>query len=357
MHWHCFKRSTAMGVEQRLMRSSQPVGWEVMSCQMSCRTKERHPTVRSNGARATRRTILATGAGAALAAVSLSPPAHAAATVLTSSTASGAADRTARELRALEREHSARLGAYAHDTATGRTVVYRQDERFPMCSLFKTIGAAAVLRDLDRRGEFLARRIRYTAQYVEASGNSPITGRPDNLSRGMTVAELCAYSITHSDNTAANLLLRELGGPGAVTRFCRSIGDPVTRLDRWEPELNSAEPWRETDTTTPRAVARTYARLVLGDALVPCDRRLLTGWLLANTTSGERFRAGLPADWTVADKTAGGSYGGNNNVGIAWPPGRPPVVLAVMTTKPDRDAPADNPLVARTAGVLAAALS
>lgn len=247
-------------------------------------------------------------------------PANAASTVHTSPTASGAAAWAARQLRALEREHSARLGAYAHDTATGRTVVYRPDERFPMCSLFKTIGAAAVLRDLDRNGEFLARRIRYTAQYVEASGNSPITGRAENLSHGMTVADLCAYSITHSDNTAANLLLRELGGPGSVTRFCRSIGDPVTRLDRWEPELNSAEPWRETDTTTPRAVGRTYARLVLGDALVPCDRRLLTGWLLANTTSGERFRAELPADWTVADKTAGGSYGGNNNAGIAWPP-------------------------------------
>ncbi|WP_326653773.1 class A beta-lactamase [Streptomyces sp. NBC_01750] len=308
--------------------------------------------MRPIGARPTRRTILATGAGAgaALAAVSRVTPAHAA-------LAAPGAARVTRQLRALEREHSARLGAYAHDTATGRRVVYRADESFPMCSLFKTIGAAAVLRDLDRDGEFLARRIRYTAKDVKDSGHSPITGRPENLAHGMTVAELCAYSITHSDNTAANLLLRELGGPTAITRFCRSVGDPVTRLDRWEPELNSAEPWRETDTTTPRAIGRTYARLVLGDALVPCDRRLLTDWLLANTTSGERFRAGLPADWRVADKTAGGSYGGNNNAGIAWPPGRPPVVLAVMTTKPDRDAPADNPLVAKTAGILAAALS
>ncbi|WP_406415684.1 class A beta-lactamase [Streptomyces sp. NBC_00842] len=314
-------------------------------------------TVRSIGARATRRTVLAAGAalaagaGAAPAAVSPPPPAHAA------SAAPGAAARVTGQLRALEREHSARLGAYAHDTATGRTVVYRADERFAMCSLFKTIGAAAVLRDLDRGGEFLARRIRYTAQYVEACGHSPITGRSENLSRGMTVADLCRYSITHSDNTAANLLLRELGGPTAITRLCRSIGDPVTRLDRWEPELNSAEPWRETDTTTPRAIGRTYARLVLGDALAPRDSRLLTGWLLANTTSGERFRTGLLAGWTVADKTAGGSYGGNNDAGVAWPPGRPPVVLAVMTTKPGRDAPADNPLVAKTAGVLAAALS
>ncbi|GAA3482857.1 class A beta-lactamase [Streptomyces yanii] len=313
-------------------------------------------TVRSIGARATRRTVLAAlaaGAGAGTAPAAVSPPPLAP----TAFAAPGAAAHATGQLRTLEREHCARLGTYAHDTATNRTVVYRADERFPMCSLFKTIGAAAVLRDLDRGGEFLARRIRYTAQYVKACGHSPITGTSENLSRGMTVADLCRYSITHSDNTAANLLLRELGGPTAVTRLCRFVGDPVTRLDRWEPELNSAEPWRKTDTTTPRAIGRTYARLVLGDALVPRDRRLLTGWLLANTTSSERFRAGVPAGWTVADKTGGGSYGGNNDAGVAWPPGRPPVVLAVMTTKPGRDAPADNLLVAKTAGVLAAALS
>ncbi|MFJ8650231.1 class A beta-lactamase [Streptomyces sp. NPDC093546] len=297
----------------------------------------------------TRRTILAAGAAgavAALAAVSAPAPAHAAAP------ARAAHGR----LRGLEREHSARLGAYAYDTATGRTVTYRSDERFPMCSLFKTIGAAAVLRDLDRDGEVLARRIRYTAQYVERSGWSPVTKKPQNLAHGMTVADLCASSITHSDNTAANLLLRELGGPTAITRFCRSLGDGTTRLDRWEPELNSAEPGRETDTTTPRAIARTYARLVLGDALAPDDRRLLTDWLLANTTSLERFRKGLPADWTLADKTGGGDYGTNNNAGIAWPPGRPPVVLVVMTTKPEKDASGDDPLVAKAAAVLADAL-
>ncbi|MFF5975612.1 class A beta-lactamase [Streptomyces sp. NPDC012769] len=291
-----------------------------------------------------RRSILAAGTGAALAAVALPlTPAHA---------APGGARR---RLRALEREHGARLGAYAYDTGSGRLVTYRADERFPMCSLFKTLGSAGVLRDLDRDGEFLARRVHYTQEYVERSGWSPVTSK--RVEGGMTVAELCECSITHSDNTAANLLLRELGGPTAITRFARSIGDEVTRLDRWEPELNSAEPWRETDTTTPRAIARSYARLVLGGALATGDRRRLTGWMLANTTSLERFRKGLPADWTLADKTGGGRYGGNNDAGIAWPPGRPPVVLAVMTTKPAEDAEADNVLVARAAEVLADAVT
>ncbi|WP_035839191.1 class A beta-lactamase [Kitasatospora azatica] len=260
-------------------------------------------------------------------------------------------------LRALEQAHSARLGVFACNTVTGRTVLHRADELFPMCSTFKTIAAAAVLRDLDRDGEFLATRIRYTQQEVTRSGYAPITGQPENLAGGMTVADLCAAAIEHSDNTAANLLLRELGGPGAVTRFCRSIADDVTRLDRWEPELNSAEPERVTDTSSPRALARTCARLTLGTALEPRDRERLTGWLLANTTGGNRLRAGLPNGWTVADKTGTGGYGTTNDVGIAWPPDHGPIVIAILATTQHAATPADEPLLAATAALLATTLT
>ncbi|WP_073926991.1 class A beta-lactamase [Streptomyces sp. CB03911] len=260
-------------------------------------------------------------------------------------------------LRALEQAHGARLGVFVWDTVTGRTVLHRADELFPMCSTFKTIAVAAVLRDLDRDGAFLAHRIRYTERDVTASGYAPVTGLPGNLADGMTVADLCAAAVDHSDNAAANLLLRRLGGPGAVTRFCRSVGDDVTRLDRWEPELNSAEPGRVTDTSSPRAIGRTYARLTLGGALRPGDARRLTGWLLGNTTGTNRLRAGLPADWTVADKTGTGAYGSTNDVGIVRPPGRGPVVMAVLSTKDEAAAPADEPLVAGAAALLAAALT
>ncbi|MEV7616848.1 class A beta-lactamase [Streptomyces sp. NPDC089799] len=262
-----------------------------------------------------------------------------------------------RRLRELEREHGARLGVYARDLATGRTVAHRADELFPMCSVFKTVAVAAVLRELDRDGEFLARRVFYTRDEVTKADGGEITEKEENIARGLTVAELCSAAISRSDNAAANLLLRELGGPSAVTRFCRSVlGDRTTRLDRWEPELNSAEPTRVTDTTSPRAIGRTYARLVLGDVLAPRHRELLTGWMLATTTSGERLRKGLPKEWAVADKTGAGSYGTNNDAGIAWPPGRPPLVLSVFTTKTEQAAPRDNELVAKTAELLAEAL-
>ncbi|MER8186076.1 class A beta-lactamase [Kitasatospora sp. NPDC094015] len=301
----------------------------------------------STNPRPTRRAALVLGAGTAVSAALALGAGPAA--------AAQRSDVTAR-LRELEQQHAARLGVFARDLRTGRTVVHRADERFPMCSTFKALAVAAVLRDLDIDGAYLAKRIRYTAELVQKSGNVPITSKPENLANGMTVAELSDAALRFSDNAAANLLLTELGGPTAVTRFCRSIGDGTTRLDRWEPELNSAEPGRITDTTTPAAIGRTYTRLLLGDALDAGDRERLTAWMLANTTSGERFRAGLPADWRLADKTGGGDYGTNNDVGIAWRPDGTPVLLSVLTTRFTQAAPADNILVRDTAALLAAAL-
>lgn len=296
-----------------------------------------------------RRTVLALGAGAALASVVWTPG---------RARADAPGDELTGQLRALEAEHAVRLGVFARDTATGASVAYRAGERFAMCSVFKALAAAAVLRDLDRAGEFLARRLHYTAAFVERSGYSPVTGRPENIAQGMTVADLCAAAVSESDNTAGNLLLVQLGGPTAITAFCRSLSDPTTRLDRWEPELNSAEPWRITDTTSPGAIGRTFERLLVGDALAAPDRTRLTDWLVANTTDGERFRKGLPTDWVLADKTGGGeAYGVANDVGVVFPPDSAPLVLSVLSTQLAQDGPTDNPVVARAAALVAGALT
>jgi beta-lactamase class A len=256
------------------------------------------------------------------------------------------------EMRKLEREHGATVGAFAWNVRSGAVAAHRAHRRFPLLSVFKPLAAGAVLRDLDRHGEVLGKRVRWSERDVVEY--SPITGK--HLETGLTVAELCEAAICYSDNTAGNMLLRELGGPTAVTRFCRSLGDPVTRLDRWETELNSAEPWRRTDTTSPYAVARDYARLALSGELEPADRRRFTRWLLDNTTGDARIRAGLPADWTVGDKTGTSGYGTANDVGIAWDPDGTPVVLAVLTRKSEPGARPSEPLIARSAALLADAV-
>ncbi|MFI8497648.1 class A beta-lactamase [Streptomyces sp. NPDC085524] len=299
--------------------------------------------------RPSRRTVLALGTGGLAAlAIGAAGPASA-------DSRPGVDPGTLRRLRDMEREHGARIGVYARNLVTGRMVAHRAQELFPVCSVFKPLAAAAVLRDLDRDGEFLARRIHYTAAEVEAAEWAPVT--KDHVADGMTVEALCAAAVSQSDNLAGNLLLRELGGPTAITRFARSLGDRVTRLDRWEPALNSAEPWRTEDTTSPRAIGDTYTRLLLGDALPRTDRDRLTDWLLANTTNTQRFKEGLPG-WRLADKTGGGSaYGVANDVGVVWSPAGVPVVMAVLTTRPEApQGPNDSKLVADTARLLGEAV-
>ncbi|HEY2256460.1 MAG TPA: class A beta-lactamase, partial [Variovorax sp.] len=149
---------------------------------------------------------------------------------------------------------------------------------------------------------------------------------------GLSVAEICEAAVTLSDNTAGNLLLASFGGPPALTAYARTLGDGLTRLDRIETALNEAAPGDPRDTTTPAAMLGDMQRLLAGDALSAESRRQLVGWLLASKTGAKRLRAGLPSDWQVGDKTGAGSNGTANDIAIAWPPGRAPILVAVYFT-------------------------
>ncbi|MER7915473.1 MULTISPECIES: class A beta-lactamase [unclassified Streptomyces] len=255
------------------------------------------------------------------------------------------------ELADLERRYGARLGVYARNTRTGRVLAHRAGERFAMCSVFKAFAAAAVLRD-EARCAPMDKVIHYPPH--DLLPNSPRT--QENQATGMAMADVCAAAIQYSDNAAGNLLLRQLDGPAGLTRFFRSLGDDVSRLDRWEPELNTAIPGDPRDTTSPEALAASIERLALGRALAAADRERFVGWLKGNTTSGARFRAGLPEGWTIADKTGTGDYASANDMGVAWTTRRTPVVLAVLSTKEganDKDAPVDEALIAEAARIAA----
>ena len=198
----------------------------------------------------------------------------------------------------LERRFDARLGLHAVHTGSGQELAHRADERFAMTSTFKVLAAAAVL---DRTGpEHLDVRVRYRDTALVPY--SPITEQ--HVGDGLTIRELCDAAIRYSDNTAGNLLLDDLGGPDEVTAFVRSLDDGITRLDRREPDLNSSIPGDERDTTTPRAIAADYRKLVLGMRLDGADCALLVGWLVGNTTGVDRIRAGLPAGWRVGERPA-----------------------------------------------------
>ncbi|MET0330030.1 MAG: class A beta-lactamase [Dyella sp.] len=238
-------------------------------------------------------------------------------------------------LAELERQYGGRLGVAIQDTGSLRRVLYRADERFMMCSTFKLLLVGATLARVDRGAERLDRRVVFGREALVSF--APITGSHVGVP-GMTVAELCQAAVTVSDGVAANLLLRRLGGPSALTAYARGLGDAHTRLDRYEPEMNRPAPDHVSDTTTPLAMLHDLRSLVLGDELSDASRRLLVGWLREASTGLDLLRAGIPAGWHVGDKTGHGN-GATNDVAIIWPPQRKPLLISTyyraLTTDDD----------------------
>lgn len=233
---------------------------------------------------------------------------------------------------ALETKHGGRLGVAALDTRSGRRLAYRAGERFPMCSTFKLPLVGFILHRIDAGKETLSRRVAYMERlFPPGEFYAPVT-RANLREGGMSIEALCAAAIEWSDNGAANLLLESCGGPPAVTAYLRTLADPLTRLDRMEPMLNTAIPGDPRDTTTPEAMLGDLQHFALGDALTPASRARLTAWLKGCRTAAARIPAGLPKGWASGDKTGTGANNTANDVAIVWPQGRAPILIAAYYT-------------------------
>lgn len=268
-------------------------------------------------------------------------------------TPSDAFSHLPKEFTRIEQDSGGRLGVAVLDTFSGAEAAHRADERFPMCSTFKVLAVAAILARTDAGREKLDRSITFGPGDVVA--NSPTTSA--HLSEGhLSLADLCEAAMTVSDNTAANLLLADLGGPAGLTAYARSLGDSITRLDRLEPELNEALPGDPRDTTSPAAMLANIKSLVLGDVLRKESRQRLTDWLFGNKTGGPRMRARLDRNWRVGDKTGSGERGTTNDVGLIWPPDRAPVVASVYLTGSSGSGDERNATIAAVGYAIANAL-
>jgi beta-lactamase class A len=254
-----------------------------------------------------------------------------------------AAPLLADELSRIESGSGGRLGVAILDTGTQRHAEHRAAELFPMCSTFKLLAAAAVLKRCENGQDQLQRRIKFQASDLVTY--SPVT-KDHAGGDGMTLAELCAAALNYSDNTAANLLLASLGGPQALTAYARRIGDPTTRLDRIEPDLNEAVPGDPRDTTTPAAMLQNLHTLLFGEVLSAASKDQLTAWLLGNRTGDTRLRAGLPPGWRCGDKTGSGERGSTNDIGVIWPPQGAPILVTVYLTETTAASEARNATIA-----------
>jgi beta-lactamase class A len=244
------------------------------------------------------------------------------------------ADDVQQKLLDLERRAGGRLGAAIVDTSNGKQILYRANERFPMCSTFKLLAAGAVLARVDRGEERLDRRIAYTNS--DLLEYAPVA-RAHVGEGGMNVVDLAAAAITVSDNTAGNLLLSTIGGPAGLTAWIRSLGDSVTRLDRNEPTLNEGTPGDPRDTTSPSAIVGLMRKLLVENVFSASSKQRLIDWMVASTTGTAMLRSSIPAAWRAGDKSGRGGNGSTNDLGVFWPPDVRPILVASFVTDSSRD--------------------
>jgi len=302
----------------------------------------------------TRARRLVIGALAALALVPLTACGTPAASSPTTKAAhtDAAPKSSTQAFKDLERKFDARLGVYAINTGTGREVSYHPDERFAHASTFKALAAGAVLQKYALSG--MDKVITYSRD--DLVPNSPVSEK--HVDTGMTLRALCDAAVRYSDNTAANLLFDSIGGPKGLDSVLEKLGDHTTRMVRHEPELNDWSPNDTRDTTTPRAFAKDLRSFVLGDTLPRRERAQLAKWLQTNTTGAKLIKAGMPKTWLVGDKTgAGSTYGTRNDIAVVWPPHAAPIVVAILSNRPQKDAKYDDALIAQAASVVAERVS
>ncbi|HEX2081766.1 MAG TPA: class A beta-lactamase [Longimicrobium sp.] len=263
---------------------------------------------------------------------------------------------------AIERQSGGQLGVSAIVVESGRTVAYRDGERFPTASTFKVAVAMAVLARVDSGRISLDDSVRLTP----ADYRLGATALTDELPAGggiVTVRRMLESMVMYSDNTATDVLMRMIGGPQAVQAHLRSRGVEGLRVDRyegevyldyngvrrplveWTPErvrrLIAAVPpsekeaarerfWADPrDTATPDAFAALLVQLQRGEGISPASRALLLEWMRRSPTGLRRIRAGVPRGTEVADKT--GTIGRTtNDVALVTLPDGSHVAVAVL---------------------------
>lgn len=254
---------------------------------------------------------------------------------------------THKEFSQLEKKYDARLGVYAIDTGTNQTISYRPNERFAFASTYKALAAGVLLQQnaMDKLNEVV---IKFTKE--DLVEYSPVTER--HVDTGMTLGEIAEAAVRYSDNTAGNILFHKIGGPKGYEQALRQMGDRVTMSDRFETELNEAIPGDIRDTSTAKAIATNLIAFTVGNALPVHKRNILTEWMKGNATGDKFIRAGVPTDWIVGDKSGAGSYGTRNDIAIVWPPNRSPIIIAILSSKDEKEATYDNQLIKEAAEVI-----
>ncbi|MFA1559595.1 class A beta-lactamase [Aliivibrio fischeri] len=244
-------------------------------------------------------------------------------------------------IEAIELSSGGYIGVSVLNTETNKIWEYKGDQRFPMMSTFKTLACAKMLYDSSVGGIDKYKTTSITKEQIIPW--SPVT--EPLVDHMITTKKACEATMLMSDNTAANIVLNEIGGPSSLTQFLRAIGDDKTRLDRIEPELNEAKNGDKRDTTTPVAMSQTLNALLFGNTLNPQDEQTLKSWMMNNKVSDPLLRSILPNNWSIADRSGAGGFGSRGITAAVWNDKHQPIIISIYLTQTKLDMAERNQVI------------
>ncbi len=238
-------------------------------------------------------------------------------------------DSVEKTIISVEKQLPAHVGVSIYNTETKKTWNYKGDSRVPLMSTFKTLACGKLLSDVDKGGSSLDKSV--LVEKKDLVTYSPIT--ENYVGKEITLAEACSAAMLTSDNTAANIILNNTGGPSELTRFIQGIGDHTTRLDRFEPELNEAKSGDLRDTTSPSAMVNSLNALLFGNVLSPQSTSQLKQWMMDNQVSDNLLRSVLPIGWKIADRAGAGGNGSRGIAAVIWSEKLAPIIISIYITQ------------------------
>ncbi|GAA4649947.1 class A beta-lactamase [Kistimonas scapharcae] len=238
-------------------------------------------------------------------------------------------DSVEQVINRVEKTLHAHVGVSVYDTATQKHWSYNGDERVPLMSTFKTLACAKLLNDVAKGRVTLHHPV--TVEKASLVSWSPVLEKYSGQT--ITLEQACVATLQMSDNSAANIILKQIGGPEALTQYLRDLGDTTTRLDRYETELNEARPGDPRDTTTPNAITATLNALLFGKALSSEAQKQLTQWMKDNQVADSLLRSVLPAGWQIADRSGAGGYGSRGITAVVWAENHAPFIVSIYITQ------------------------
>jgi beta-lactamase class A len=212
------------------------------------------------------------------------------------------------QLQSLMADKSADVGVAALDLNTGESLSIKGDTPFPMASTVKVAIAALYLSQVDHGQKTL-----------------------DDTIRGESVRSLMGKMLIYSDNRAADILFKDVGGPRAVHRWLTDNGIQGVHVDRTIAQLlaDKRDLWDTRDSSTPKAMVDLLRRIYKGDLISPSSRNYLLGVMAKCHTGKNRMKWLLPAGTPVEHKT-GTLNGLADDVGFITMPDGHRIAVAIF---------------------------